>query len=301
MTDLHCIKVLNIHKSFVNHIFVWKNKKIISCSNDKTIKIFDFNNFQCECSITTDFKVYYVICLDNDRIVATFYNEFISIYSMENNIGCLEEMLTGHTDIVRKVIPLTKNFFASCSKDGTIKIWSSIFPYVFVRKLTGHKTPICSMIALREGGILVSCSEDKKMKFWDLLEYNCKNTVENIDCISVNSLSEEPEEHRIICAGEEDVTIVDSVTHEIMSIIKIPYLNSNSSFYSIAEFQSKIVFGKDNGNLYEMNKKTLEIKLLFPSAHMKYIVSLGVVSDEYLVTSSEDKTIKIWMKEKIRK
>ena len=85
----HEIKKENAHDDEINCLCELRHNILISCSDDKLIKIWKVTS--------------------NDLI--------------------LDKTLSNHTANIRKVISLSQKKFASCSQDFTIRIWNSISPY----------------------------------------------------------------------------------------------------------------------------------------------------------------------------
>jgi WD40 repeat protein len=42
-----CIQTINEHTDLVRNILIVSDNRFVTCSNDKTIKLFDLNNFEC--------------------------------------------------------------------------------------------------------------------------------------------------------------------------------------------------------------------------------------------------------------
>ena len=99
-----------------------KNKKLISASNDKTLRIYNTSkDYRCDKIINKHNSGIISICqLDDDTIVSCSYNTImIGDYTINN----------AHDEAICKVISLNNNRIASCSFDKKIKIWKSNPPY----------------------------------------------------------------------------------------------------------------------------------------------------------------------------
>jgi WD40 repeat protein len=178
--------------------------KFISCSKDKTIKVWDLDTFEC-------YNTFYghsdlVVCLeklpnnqflsgsqdkliklwdiDNDTCVKTFNDDssvlclrllsektfasgsysVIRIWNIED--GCCVKILNGHTNFVMDILLLPNGSLVSCSVDKTIKIWD-IEQTVCINTLNGHTDSIYCLTLLVNGN-LASSSKDKTIKIWDL-------------------------------------------------------------------------------------------------------------------------------------
>lgn len=69
----------------------------------------------------------------------------------------------GSTDVVRSLTLLPNNEFASCSNDGSVRVWS--FDGELRAVLTGHKSFVYSVCVLPNGD-LASAGEDHCVRIW---------------------------------------------------------------------------------------------------------------------------------------
>ena len=112
----------------------------------------------------------YSLCeFPNSQLVSSSEDCTIIIWQMSQRDLTQLRQLTAHTKAVNKVININQNYFASCSADNTVKIWSHTDNYEEVASLA-HKGPVCSIIKLSTKPILVSSSAglSHSVVFWDL-------------------------------------------------------------------------------------------------------------------------------------
>ena len=107
---MKAIKTISEHTDEINSLLLLKDKRVASCSRDKTIRIFDpSNDYHCDQVINRHSKSITSICeLDDGTIVSCSKDKSIII-----------------GDYINRVIPLPNNRIPSCSYDETIKIWKS--------------------------------------------------------------------------------------------------------------------------------------------------------------------------------
>ena len=74
--------------------------------------------------------------------------------------------LTGHTDWVRSLAVLQDGTLASCSDDGTIRLWNTTTGEV-CKTLAGHTDWVRALVVLQDG-TLVSGSDDRTIILWDM-------------------------------------------------------------------------------------------------------------------------------------
>lgn len=87
---------------------------------------------------------------------------------------------------------INKNRFATFSDDSTIKIWKGSPPYsekpLFT--LTGHTTPINTMLYMEEIDKLISCPSNNAIVIWDASVMSFERKIDNVDCASSNSIGQ---------------------------------------------------------------------------------------------------------------
>ena len=143
-------------------------KKIVSCSLDQTIKIWELEtgnnlatlightNFVYGCAISADGKI----------IISYSHDKTIKIWELEtgNNLATLE----GHNGWVWgcAISPDGKKI-VSCSHDKTIKIWE-LETGINLATLEGHTDHVYGCAISPDGKKIVSCSFDRTIKIWEL-------------------------------------------------------------------------------------------------------------------------------------
>ena len=73
--------------------------------------------------------------LSKDRLVSCSSDNTIKVWNITPNDLNLLSTLTNHTNYVSKVIPLPRNRFSSCSNNKTVKIWNSESTYGLITSL----------------------------------------------------------------------------------------------------------------------------------------------------------------------
>jgi WD40 repeat protein len=77
--------------------------------------------------------------------------------------------LKGHSSIVLCTIPIDNKRIATGSLDKTIRIWNDSQS---IKLLTGHNGAVNQLI-LHSATLMISCSDDKELRLWDLKAYVC--------------------------------------------------------------------------------------------------------------------------------
>ncbi|RNA23867.1 serine threonine kinase [Brachionus plicatilis] len=128
---------------------------LVSCSNDKTVKIWNVINGTILNSITHTHWVYSIAFLSNGYLVSGLYDGTINILNLETNQ--LIRNLIGHTKAIcsRKCLHVLDNGdLLSASYDNCLKVWNSNDETV---KLTSslHKSQVNQLVVLSNRTILV--------------------------------------------------------------------------------------------------------------------------------------------------
>ena len=170
------IKIINEHISGVHSLLQLFDGRLASCSNDKTIKIYNMkNNYHCDITITGHTEcITYIDQLNDGKLLSCSYDQSIKIWTLfTTSFKCDYTIENAHNGWINKVISLTNNRFASCSWDKTIKIWNNNHPYNLIRRLHGHTIFITSIIQLKNKEVLISGAFDDILLVWNLLSYQC--------------------------------------------------------------------------------------------------------------------------------
>lgn len=124
----------------------------------------------------------YSLCeFPNNQLVSSSEDTTIIIWQISQKALTQLHQITGHTKAVNKVININQNYFASCSADNTVKIWSHTDNYKEIVSLE-HKSPVCSIISLSTKPVLVSSSAgmSDSVMFWDLRTYKLISSVREV-------------------------------------------------------------------------------------------------------------------------
>jgi WD40 repeat protein len=187
--------------------------KLISCSNDKTIKIWDLDTFECLISLNghSD-RIWKIERLPNNQILSCSSDKSIKLWDIDTGVclktfnddqtvcsikiltektfasnsytnikiwniddGICIKILNGHSHLILDFLLLPNGSLVSCSGDKTIKVWD-IEQGISTKTLNGHILEVICLLLLNNGN-LVSGSADKKIKIWDLESGNCVITL----------------------------------------------------------------------------------------------------------------------------
>ena len=163
---------------------------------------------------------------NNNLLISCSHDKSIKIWSItSNSYKCEHTIEDAHSDVINKVIQLSFNRMASCSWDHHIKIWRTD-SYELIHDIEGHSDNINSIIQLENKEILISLSSgfDKTMKIWSLVTYQCITAIQGIDCWSRHSLQQLSED-MIIIGGTEVITLFNVNQLRTIKTFKIEKIN----------------------------------------------------------------------------
>ncbi|NJK66922.1 MAG: hypothetical protein HC786_19035 [Richelia sp. CSU_2_1] len=154
-----------------------KGRLLASGSNDKTVRLWDWQTGECVAKLPghTDF-IYGIAFSKDGQILATGSTDSsVRLWNVTRN-QCFQ-VLQGHTDWVYAVaFDPDGQIVASGSADCTLKLWD-ISGGQCLKTFAGHTDKILGIAFSPDGKILVSASGDHSIKLWDICTGSCIKTL----------------------------------------------------------------------------------------------------------------------------
>ena len=181
--------IFNNFKASVNMLLILSDNRLCVCSSDKSIKIFEIDNFNYLKLKIDKIKAHSdkIWCIEEikNKVLASGGYKDIKIWTINtNDLTLITSIDNAHNDYLNKIIKLDYNEFASCSRDGKIKVWND--NYSMKRCINAHNTYINNILKINN--ILVSGSNGEKcIKFWNINDYNLIQEFRDIYATAYNN------------------------------------------------------------------------------------------------------------------
>lgn len=250
-------KSIKAHSDSVNNLLQLKNGNLISCSKDKTIKIWDISNLN-------DIKELYTLkghhnsvnkiieLQDKSQIISCSFDGKIIFWDL--NMKNDKIIIKGHTKYIYDIILINKNEFASSSFEE-IKIWN-IEKKEKEYELKGHNGWIYCLTLLKEN-YLVSGSYDRTIIIWNL--------------------KDKIQEQKLIGHTQAIQSLISYNKNEIIS----------ASWDKSIKIWKEFLINDNDKNLKYINYKNL-------IGHSNEVLCLCDIGNGWIASGSDDSLIKIW-------
>lgn len=149
----------NVVYSTVQH----KKGSVISCSADGTVRVWDLATKAVTSSFTGVPNVQYRMVMLQDGRVATASSTTANICLWNTTTGACVATLAGHAAVVQDLCVLPNGWLASCSSDGTVRVWN---PETAAQVTTFAPGGGVSRLALLPGGRLAVWATN--VTVWDI-------------------------------------------------------------------------------------------------------------------------------------
>jgi WD40 repeat protein len=298
-------KSITAHDKIIVCMIELENKMIATGSYDNTIKIWNLENPEetCEREIQENGKIFSLLEFEPNILITSIdytpeegiqdINQVkvedivIKCYDLNEREPKSLFSLTQHKLRVNCLVKCSDKFFASCSNDNDIIIWDYV-KRAYCQTLSGHNDCVLSMIQLRNKN-LCSGSADMTMRIWNWESGDCLSIITGnnhwIKCLCeldngyiISGLQNNLIE---IWNNKENINELRGHTRSVRSICQI----GNTNYIASASFDHTIkIWDLDNSQCV----KTLD-------KHTSSVINVIYHSNGYLISCSNDRTIKTWI------
>ena len=163
------------HSKNITSLILLNENKLVSGSEDKTIKIWDIQKRLCISTITGNYERIESLLKIKDNIIAAGSQNTIRFFNTDNKKELFS--LLGHEKSVCTIIKMNENIIISGGYDNIIKIWD-INKKSCEYSLYGHDTTVFVVLLLQDGRLASgSGSWNRALKIWDLENKRCDCTL----------------------------------------------------------------------------------------------------------------------------
>jgi WD40 repeat protein len=251
------------HSGRVFYLFTHSNGNLISCSYDKTIKVFSF--------------------LDDD-----------------NNYKCIQT-ISNHRSAVFKVIEIHEEKILSISADKTIKIFNKENNDEFTYEKTIKCNDISEDVVLCLDKEIATASHSESIHFfnYEFAEEENNSPIMEIKVTGWNNVLKVLNENLFVC-GFGGIYLINLNTKDIIKKYEFTDKLSNFEdlkFCLITNIKNKFIFGDNEGGLMSCDFNDNTKKLTFNEykvMHESWIRTLLLRKEDIFITAGNDCKMKIW-------
>lgn len=196
------------------------------------------------------------------------------------------DSVVAHTASISSVLVFNGVVFTG-AMNGSLKIWDAAH-LTLIREIKAHASNIKSMVYIASRNILVSGSEDRSIKYWDIDTGLSLKTIVTRSKINVLELLG----NTLIVASENGtISLFNALSGEQLSTINA-HQNPILALKKISKNQFVTASGDYTTKVWDLNDERCLVTL---AGHTGPVTSVEVLQGGHLLaTGSLDKTIKIW-------
>ena len=219
----------------VTSLVILEDKRLASATNAISVYSYNINTKQWKKDINNDCDGWGTIlsAMKGNRLISC--DSSIKVWAVSEVDMTLLKEIKEHGNNVNKVIPLSKERFASCSNDKTVKLWKDDNTYECITTLN-HNGMVTSILQLKGKEVLVSSSDDnssdEQLIFWNLNNYTKIHTIEEYSAYCSTHMKELPNGDIAVVVGKGGyyfIVIIDTSSYEIKKEI---YEENYTTYYS---------------------------------------------------------------------
>ena len=291
--NIKLIKTIKAHNNWINSIKLFPSGNIISVSNDKSIKIYDFNlkllqsikNAHDDYITSLDIK-------DENNFVTCSWDHNIKTWIKTKNKFKLNQILKNtHSDWINQVQYYLNENLISCSNDCTIKIWEENNKKYQIQTILNVSDWVGSILILEDKNILITSGYDGT-KFWNINNFELIINFSNINCGYKNALKRIDEDRIIVGGDDDEIMIIISIKER--KIIKQIQNGFKCWGICIIEELGLFLIGGVSKDIKIYRSDNYECITIIKDAHNDNILGISQLNNGLILSYGKDKIIKVW-------
>lgn len=286
-----CQLTLHGHHDSVSGVAVAAEGRIIaSCSDDKTIKIWDGLTGECRFTLTGHGDKVFAVALSKDgsKVVSGSGDRTVKVWD-----GQTAQLLSEHNYHEGYVLgvaisPDLRTVF-SCSEDSTIRIWDSVDSHQ-INIIKAHNSRVMCLKISKSGNRLISGSRDRSIALWDTATAEELLRITDHEAM-VFGVAISPDGSKLASVSQDGTAKLWNALNgkcELVIQCKSEYFY-DIDFSSDGLFLVTVAYG---GAIGVWDTRSGELKKTF-SGHSDHAVSVACAG-RLIVSGARDALIKIW-------
>lgn len=237
------------------------------------------------------------LCERKDKTILSAGSDLkIGVWDL-TNLKLLKMIMSGHTDIILKVVETKDEKLVTCSGDKTIRLFDK--QDQFITEMKGHSDMVLAICVLNDN-TLVSGSQDKKLLFWnlDLYQNIPEYTINDVTCWTDREMGYLPEKELLIVGGKDEIKFVDVIKHQVIKTLDstllggiktqiecVMFLKNGNFIFGIGEAARPFTYYDSNYNLIENPS--------YPLTHHS-VWTAGNLNKNILATGDNSGNLVLW-------
>lgn len=268
---------------------LWNNTQVIS-STPNTILLWKVGIPHSIAQMTGHTRpIWALITTSDDRfLISGSWDRSIRIWDIAQQR--LKRTLMGHSDIVFALaLAMNDRMLISSSRDGTLRFWE--LPSGRQLRIIRHPGgPVWSLLALPSHEMIVAGAENGMVGLWNLKNGQAIWNRSLGDVGQVQKILILDPEQLLCITQKRELAILEVSTGEILQVLKHPSPPLNNAI----ALDAKVIYADASGMLYLWNLKDTQQRFIV-RAHERRISTMVIQpSSGIVVTSSEDRSFKLW-------
>ena len=282
-------------------ICILKDGRLAAAGNSTSIIIYNKKTFKSEITIKEHSKegIFYLTQLKNNNFVSMGNDDYINIYNILEDKYLVLQKIKAHTSTIYKLRELDNGRFMTCSTDCSIKF--------FFKDKNEYKEDYCfkddidiyDILRTKEGEIVYSGHNyNNNNNYYYVRFYDLKSR-KKIESVQINGISGYDYLYMIsdiylLVGVDNSILIFDVNQHRQIREIKCDGSSYITSFLKLDE--STLLSTDDNGQIKQwiINDDNLILENTKEKAHDNTINMIRKNNEGFIITCSDDNTIKIW-------